>query len=215
MQKLIHGVQRFQADVYSQYQERFEQLAEGQKPETLFITCSDSRIDPHLLTQSKPGELFIIRNAGNIVPKFDSLQGGEAATIEFAINALGVRDVIVCGHSQCGAMKGLLEPEGLGSLPTVRSWLIHAADTSARVAAKYPGVSGGELLKLTIEENVSVQLDNLRTHPAVATAVADGRIQLYGWVYEFQSGDVFALDAATNAFASIRGSDGATGSLLA
>ena len=110
MQKLIHGLHHFQTALFGSQRELFERLAEGQSPEVLFITCSDSRINPNLLTQTEPGELFILRNAGNIVPPYGAVQGGEAATIEFAVAGLGVKDIIVCGHSHCGAMKGLLEP---------------------------------------------------------------------------------------------------------
>ena len=119
MQRLIQGIHRFQQESFRPLQGLFEQLSKGQNPETLFITCSDSRIDPNLLTRSKPGDLFILRNAGNIVPQHSAASGGEAATIEFAVVALGVRDIIICGHSHCGAMKALLQPEELASLPAV------------------------------------------------------------------------------------------------
>src|SRR5947209_7832704 len=117
MQKLIQGIHRFQQESFRPLQSLFEQLSKGQNPETLFITCSDSRIDPNLLTRSKPGDLFILRNAGNIVPPQGAACGGEAATIEFALAALAVKDIIICGHSLCGAMEGLLQPEKLASLP--------------------------------------------------------------------------------------------------
>src|SRR5215469_7034592 len=129
MQKLIQGIHQFQQESFRPLQGLFEQLSKGQNPETLFITCSDSRIDPNLLTRSKPGDLFILRNAGNIVPPHPAASGGEAATIEFAVAALGVKDVIICGHSHCGAMKGLLEPETIAPLPAVASWLSHAETT--------------------------------------------------------------------------------------
>ena len=129
MQKLIQGIHQFQAKNFVPMQGLFEQLAKGQNPETLFITCSDSRIDPNLLTQAKPGDLFILRNAGNIVPPHGAGNGGEAATIEFAVAALGVKDIIICGHSHCGAMQGLLQPEQVASLAAVSSWLSHAETT--------------------------------------------------------------------------------------
>ena len=133
MQKLIHGLHRFQTDVFSDRRAFFEQLAKGQAPEVLLITCSDSRIDPSLLTQTDPGELFILRNAGNIVPPHGAANGGEGATIEFAVAGLGIKDIIICGHSHCGAMKGLLEPDQLATMPTVASWLSHA-ETTRRIA---------------------------------------------------------------------------------
>nr|MBA3924157.1 carbonic anhydrase [Nostocaceae cyanobacterium] len=109
MKKLIKGLREFKANYVSTHQELFEQLSQGQKPRVLFITCSDSRIDPNLITQAQLGELFVIRNAGNIVPPFGATNGGEGATIEYAVQALGIRQIIVCGHSHCGAMKGLMK----------------------------------------------------------------------------------------------------------
>src|SRR3954467_2337295 len=129
MQKLIHGIHRFREEDFRPLQGLFEELAKGQNPETLFITCSDSRIDPSLLTRAKPGDLFILRNAGNIIPPHGAANGGEAATIELAVAALGVKDIIICGHSHCGAMQGLLQPESVAALPSVSSWLSHAETT--------------------------------------------------------------------------------------
>src|SRR5690242_13058644 len=108
MQEIINGVRAFQRDVYPQYQELFERLSAGQSPVAMVITCSDSRVDPFLFTQAEPGRLFVLRNAGNIVPKYDGLVGGVTATIEFAVVGLKVPNIIVCGHTQCGAIKGLL-----------------------------------------------------------------------------------------------------------
>src|SRR5271170_6615965 len=129
MQKLIQGIHRFQETDFLPLQGLFEQLAKGQNPETLFITCSDSRIDPNLLTRSRPGDLFILRNAGNIVPPYGAANGGEAATIELAVASFGVKEIIVCGHSHCGAMTGLLQPDKIAGLPAVSSWLSHAETT--------------------------------------------------------------------------------------
>src|SRR5947209_3561333 len=162
MQKLIQGIHRFQQETFRPLQGLFEQLSKGQNPETLFITCSDSRIDPNLLTRSRPGDLFILRNAGNIVPAHGVPSGGEAATIEFAVVALGVKDIIICGHSHCGAMQGLLHPEQVALLPAVSSWLSHAETTRRIVQVNYGHLDGERLLTATIEENVLVQLENLR-----------------------------------------------------
>src|SRR6266404_2445316 len=137
MQKLIQGIHQFQQESFRPLQDLFEQLSKGQDPETLFITCSDSRIDPNLLTRSKPGDLFILRNAGNIVPPYGAASGGEAATIEFAVAALGVKDIILCGHSYCGAMKGLLQAEQVACLPAVSAWLAHAHTTRRIVQENY------------------------------------------------------------------------------
>ncbi|MCA9045927.1 MAG: carbonic anhydrase, partial [Planctomycetaceae bacterium] len=169
MQKLIQGIHNFQSTEFRPLKGLFESLSRGQSPETLFITCSDSRIDPSLLTQAAPGELFILRNAGNIVPPHGAANGGEAATIEFAVAGLGVKDIIICGHSHCGAMDGLLRPEKLESLPAVSSWLSHAATTQRIVKDNYQHLEGNKLLTATVEENVLVQLENLKTLPAVAS----------------------------------------------
>ena len=138
MQKLIQGLQHYQTKVFGSQRELFERLTEGQSPEVLFITCSDSRINPNLLTQTEPGELFILRNAGNLVPPYGALQGGEAATIEFAVAGLGVKDIIVCGHSHCGAMKSLLAPPAQSDFPALTQWLCHAESTRRIVRDKYP-----------------------------------------------------------------------------
>lgn len=200
MQKLIHGIHQFQQSEFQPLQGLFQQLAKGQTPDTLFITCSDSRIDPNLLTQSRPGDLFILRNAGNIVPPHGAANGGEAATIEFAVAALGVKDIIICGHSHCGAMQGLLQPEMVKSLPAVASWLSHAETTKRIVTDNYKHLSGLPLLTATIEENVLVQLENLRTLPSVASRLVVGDLKLHGWVYKIETGEVFAFDHATGQF---------------
>lgn len=210
MEKLIRGVHSFQEGVFSSQQELFERLAGGQRPDALFITCSDSRINPNLLTQTHPGDLFILRNAGNIVPPYQS-GGGEAATIEFAVAALGIRDVIVCGHSHCGAVQGLLEPSRLERLPAVRSWLRYAEATARIMQEKYGDEAGEDLLTDAVKENVLVQLDHLRTHPAVAAGVATGRVKLHGWVYQFETGEVFAFDPAEQRFRALSRSHAAPG----
>lgn len=194
MQKLIQGIHRFQQESFRPLQGLFEHLSKGQSPETLFITCSDSRIDPSLLTRSNPGDLFILRNAGNIVPPHGAAGGGEAATIEFAVVALGVKDIVICGHSHCGAMRGLLHPEEIASLPAVSSWLAHAEKTGRIVKENYGHLDGERLLTATIEENVLVQLENVRTLPAVASKLVDGTLHLHGWVYKLETGEVFAYE---------------------
>jgi len=196
MQKLVSGIHEFQEHVFESQQRLFARLERGQQPVALFITCSDSRIVPSLLTQTDPGELFILRNAGNIVPPYGASQGGEAATIEYAIAVLKVRDVIVCGHSHCGAMQALLDPASTEEMPSVRSWLTHAEATRRIVRENYQHVPVGHArLMATIEENVLVQLENLRTHPCVAAAASRGDLKLHGWVYKFETGKVFAYSA--------------------
>lgn len=203
MQKLIQGIHQFQAKSFLPLRGLFEQLAKGQNPETLFITCSDSRIDPGLLTQSKPGDVFILRNAGNIVPPHGAGNGGEAATIEFAVAALGVKDIIICGHSHCGAMQGLLNPELVASLPAVSSWLTHAETTRRIMRDNYSHLEGERLLTATVEENVLVQLENLRTLPAVGSRLVRGDLHLHGWVYKIETGEVFAYDVENAQFVKL------------
>ncbi len=203
MQRLVEGIHQFQETDFRPLQGLFEQLAKGQNPETLFITCSDSRIDPNLLTRSKPGDLFILRNAGNIVPPHGAANGGEAATIEFAVAGLGVKEVIICGHSHCGAMKGLLQPEQVASLPAVSAWLSHAETTRRIVKDNYRHLDGDRLVTATVEENVLVQLENLRTLPAVASRLVRGDLHLHGWVYKIETGQVFAYDRESGQFLPI------------
>lgn len=203
MQKLIHGIHQFQNADFVPLQGLFEKLAKGQNPETLFITCSDSRIDPNLLTRSRPGDLFILRNAGNIVPPHGAAHGGEAATIELAVAALGVRDIILCGHSHCGAMQAVLEPERVAALPAVSSWLSHADTTRRIVRDNYGHLDDERLLTATVEENVLVQLEHLRTIPAVASRLVRGDLHLHGWVYKIETGEVFAYDLASGQFVPV------------
>lgn len=200
MQKLIRGIHTFQNAIFSQERALFERLAGGQSPETLFITCADSRIDPCLITQTKPGDLFVVRNAGNLVPVYHAPHGGEAGSIEYAVEALGIKDIVVCGHSHCGAMKGLLEPQSLQSLPAVAGWLDNAEATRRIITTSYPDLSGDDLLTATIKENTLVQLTHLMTHPAVAAKVARGELHLHAWVYEIESGQVFAFDSQRRQF---------------
>lgn len=203
MQKLVQGIHHFQSNVFRPQRELFERLANGQKPLALFITCSDSRINPNLVTQTDPGELFIVRNAGNIIPPHHPYSGGEEATIEFALTELGIRDVIVCGHTLCGAMQGLLSPDKLQEMPAVRHWLSHAEGTRRIIREKYAQLSGIPLQTAAAQENVLVQLENLRTHPAVAAGVATGNLKLHGWVYKIETGEVFAFEPSTGQFAPV------------
>jgi carbonic anhydrase len=203
MQKLIQGIHAFRIEDFRPLQGLFQELAKGQNPETLFITCSDSRIDPNLLTRSRPGDLFILRNAGNIVPAHGAPQSGEAATIEFAVAALGVKDIIICGHTHCGAMKGLLEPKTISSLPAVSSWLSNAETARRIVKDNYCHLDGERLLTATVQENVLVQLENLKTLPAVASRLVRGDLHLHGWVYKIETGEVFAFDSVSGQFVEI------------
>jgi carbonic anhydrase len=196
MQKIVQGVCRFRQEIFQQQKEWFEHLAnKGQKPEALFITCSDSRINPNLITQTEPGDLFLLRNAGNIVPPYGAANGGEGATIEYAVAVLGIKHIIVCGHSHCGAMSALMQDKGLEELPAVRGWFKHAQATRQIMRRKYQDVTDkDELALLAVKENVLSQLDNLRTHPSVAAGMAHGELHLYGWVYIIETGTILAFD---------------------
>ncbi len=200
MQKLINGIHQFQSNHFANQRELFERLAHGQNPEALFITCSDSRINPNLITQTEPGDLFIVRNAGNIVPPYGAGQGGEAASIEFAVAGLGVQHIVLCGHSHCGALKSLLKPESLHDMPAVANWLSHAEATRRIMREKYADRTGEALLTTAVEENVLIQLENLRTHPTVASGLACGKMKLHAWVYKIETGQIFAYDAADGQF---------------
>ncbi|MCH7727506.1 MAG: carbonic anhydrase, partial [Planctomycetes bacterium] len=201
MQKLVEGIHQFQNDVFSSKQELFERLARGQHPLALFVTCSDSRIDPSLLTQTEPGELFIMGNAGNIIPPYGASTSGEAGTIEFAVCALKITDIVICGHSQCEAMRGLLYPNTIRELPAVRSWLSHAEATRRIIDENYGHIQEQEArLTAVVEENVLVQLEHLCTHLSVAAALARNELHLHGWVYKIQTGEVFAYDVTARQF---------------
>jgi carbonic anhydrase len=190
--RILRGLSQFQRDVYPEHRDLFQKLASGQRPLALFITCADSRIDPCLLTQTKPGELFICRVIGNIVPRYPEAIGGVSATIEYAVGVLRVPDVIVCGHTDCGVMKGVLNPEPLADLPNVYAWLKHAQ-------AAREGAATDDLLALT-ERNVLAQLENLRTHPSVAARLKEDDLELHGWVYHIGEGAVASYDAGAGRF---------------
>lgn len=200
MRRLIEGISKFQFQECYPRRDFFQNLAKGQSPETMFITCSDSRVSPHLLTQTDPGELFVLRNAGNIVPTHGTGNGGEEATIEYAVSVLGIKDIIVCGHSHCGAMHGLLNPESVNELPSVHNWLQHAETTRAVFHSKHMHLNSEDLLAEAIKENVIVQLDNLRTIPSVNTKIRQGKLKIHGWMYMIENGDVLVYQEKSNTF---------------
>lgn len=199
MNDLIAGFKKFQEEAYPKRVELFQNLAHQQSPGTLFITCSDSRVVPELLTQREPGDMFVIRNAGNIVPSFGPEPGGVSATVEYAVAVLGVSDVVICGHSDCGAMTAVAHDHDLRHLPAVCNWL-HHADAAKAINNAHDHGSDAEKLDGMVRENVIAQLANLRTHPSVALALAQGRVRLHGWVYDIASGGVDALDDKTGRF---------------
>lgn len=197
MRDLIDGVARFQSRVYPSHRELFEHLAHGQSPEALFISCADSRVDPSLLTQSPPGRLFIMRNAGNLVPVYDGEGSGEAATLAYAIDKLEVHHIIVCGHSDCGAVTAVLTGDATG---VIADWLEHAGDLDDVVEANWPELRGADKVAAAVFLNTHRQLAALRTHPCVQRAEAAGRLTLHAWVYDIGTGEVHAYDPRSNGY---------------
>jgi carbonic anhydrase len=200
MQQLIEGHRRFLAEAFPARRGQFHLLAEGQAPETLFVTCADSRIVPDLILQTQPGDLFICRNAGNVIPRAGEPAGGVSATVEYAVEVLRVRNLIVCGHSDCGVIRALMAPKALEGLTSVRDWLRHVEpawnylDEVERNA--------GELTRHTAlaHANVLVQLDNLRTHEYITRALAEGRLRLHGWYYDILTGRIEQFDEGLGKF---------------
>ncbi len=203
MHKLLEGVQQFQRRVYPRYKGLFRELASVQNPQALFITCADSRLMPEMLTQCNPGDLFICRNAGNIVPPYDDRAGGVTATIEYAVSVLKVPNIIICGHSDCGAMKGVLHRESVQGLPAVSRWLHHAEGARLMVMENHCCPDEKTVLQRLTEENVITQLEHLKTHPPVSVALARGDIQLYGWTYQISTGEISSYDARLGRFVPI------------
>jgi len=196
MEELVQGYEHFRSKVFPQQKQLFTRLAQGQQPDVLFLTCSDSRIVPDLILQTQPGDLFICRNAGNIVPPYGDRQGGVSATIEYAVCALNVHHIVICGHSDCGAMKAVLEGGHLEDMPSVASWLHHAE--SARQLVEHSSISHAskhERLRAMVRANVIQQLSHLRTHPSVAARLQSGQITVHGWAYDIASGAIEAFDA--------------------
>ncbi|MBK8191185.1 MAG: carbonic anhydrase [Vampirovibrionales bacterium] len=199
---LIRGVRKFQRDVYPGKQELFKTLAKGQSPKILFITCSDSRIDPSLITQSDPGSLFLIHNAGNIVPPHGTPYGGTGASIEYAVSVLEVEHIIVCGHSACGAMTALCERHQGDGIPIIRQWISYADATRAILDTVAHGADEAQRLERCIEINVAVQMHHLETIPSVAARMAAKTLALHGWVYHIESGEIDVYDPLTEGFKS-------------
>ncbi len=190
LSKLKTGVRHFRQNVYEQNAATYQQAAiTPQKPHTLIIACADSRVDVETITNSGPGDVFITRNIGNMVPAYGEMLGGVSAVIEYAVSALKVRHVVVCGHSDCGAMKALLNPSSTDSMPTVKSWLTNGK-AALSVAEGLEKTDGREILPVVTEQNVLMQLAHLKTHPSVAGAMARNELTISGWVYDIGSGDV-------------------------
>jgi len=199
----MEGVQHFQDVVFPQKRALFERLARGQEPDTLFVACSDSRISLDLITQASPGDMFVCRNAGNIVPPHGR-DDAICASIEYALAVLPIRDIVVCGHSDCGAMKGLLAPHNLDEMPQVKHWLTHA-DGALRALQK-DGITpdSHEALAALTKLNVRLQLEHLHTYPQVFARVREGSLRLHGWSYDIGNGQVHLWEAADGTWIPIR-----------
>lgn len=202
MDHLLSGLHQFHTQ-FGREKEFYSKLAGGQHPSVLFIGCSDSRVDPSIITQSGLGELFVMRNAGNIVPCYGASNGGEPATIEYAVSALGVRDIVVCGHSGCGAIQAMLNPDSMEKLPLVRGWLNHAEATRRIIVENYANLTGEDQLAAAVSEHVLVQIENLQTHPAVAVKLQRGEVTLHAWVYQMTSGEVWAYSSDDGKFTAL------------
>jgi carbonic anhydrase len=200
MDKLVRGVHRFRHEVYEPSRAAYQKLVDGQQPHTLFIACSDSRLALESMTQCQPGDIFVLRNAGNLVPPYGAERGGSAATVEYAVAGLGVKHVVVCGHTGCGAVRALLEPASLDNLPETARWLRHAEATRRIVDGRNGHPTFEARWDATVEVNVLSQLDNLRTHPSVAAGLANGRLLLYGWVFDLRTGEVRNYDPSSGRF---------------
>jgi carbonic anhydrase len=208
LEQLKQGVRRFCTEIYPERAEQFAQAgSEPQRPHTLFITCADSRIDPNLITSTTTGEVFVTRNIGNLVPAYGEMLGGVSAVVEFAVAGLGVKHVVICGHSDCGAMKALLAPQSTENLPSVTNWLknAHAALSVAETLHNRDVEQGSDkpLIEELTEQNVLLQMQHLKTHPSVAGAMALGELTISGWIYNIGTGEVRVVEDGGREFTQI------------
>ena len=208
MQRLLDGVHRFRQEEFGRYRELFRTLSsEGQRPHTLFITCSDSRVLAELITNSQPGELFVVKNVGNIVPpaSVTGQTNSTAAAIEFAVEVLQVSDIVVCGHSHCGAIETLMGQTPMqDKMPHLSEWLNLVSPVRDLVAERYTHLGGeADRRRAAEEENVLFALENLRTYPIVQARLADGSLHLHGWFFKISTAELFAYDPERCQFVSL------------
>lgn len=206
LKHIVDGFLHFHHDVFPEQEELFKKLATAQRPRAMFIACADSRIVPELITQSAPGDLFVTRNVGNVVPPYGQMNGGVSTAIEYAVLALGVQHIIICGHSDCGAMRAVLNPQSLEKMPTVKAWLQHAEVARTMVQENCNCANEDESMQVLTEENVIAQLQHLRTHPSVASRMANGQLFIHGWVYSIGTSEIKAYDADRGCFLPLDGS---------
>src|SRR5215469_9741854 len=178
----------------------FERLRGRQDPLALFITCADARVVPNLFTQTDPGDIFIERNPGNMVPPYVEFVGGVTSGVEYAMLALKIPVIVVCGHTDCGVMKALLNPELAKGMPGVQKWMSHGLTACERMLHKYEDASEQERLKRLTEYNVLEQIENLKTHPSVEMGLQKGEIEIRGWVYDIGDGSIREANPTTGEF---------------
>jgi carbonic anhydrase len=207
LQHIVDGFMHFRHEVFPQQEELFKKLATAQRPRAMFIACADSRIVPELITQSSPGDLFVTRNVGNVVPPYGQLNGGVSTAIEYAVIALGVQHIIICGHSDCGAMRAVLNPQTLEKMPTVKAWLRHAEVARTVVQDNCHCTDELDSMHVLTQENVIAQLQHLRTHPSVASKMASGQLFIHGWVYSIETSEILAYDAEQDRFLPLDGAN--------
>jgi carbonic anhydrase len=204
MQRLIEGVHKFRTDEFGRYKQLFKRLSrQGQNPHTLFITCSDSRVLAELITQSQPGDLFVVKNVGNIVPPASVVgeTNSTAAAVEFAVDVLQVSDIVVCGHSQCGAMIALMDGAPAGdNMRHLREWLKVAEPVRRVIQEQYTELQGHERHTAASQENVLFALENLRTYPCVQARLANNSLNLHAWFFTIHTAELFAYDPDTKQF---------------
>ena len=202
LERLKSGIRQFQAEVHAGKAAEYQRAATTpQQPHTLIIACADSRVDVENIVSAGPGEVFLSRNIGNMVPTYGQMLGGVSAVIEYAVTALKVKHIAVCGHSDCGAMKALLNPESTEKMPTVRSWLMngHAALSVANSRSQQDD-SPAQRMRTITEENVLMQIVHLQTHPSVAGALARGELTVSGWIYDIGTGEVAIVESGSRDF---------------
>lgn len=199
---IVEGIRKFRRQCTGKLKELFERLAKGQSPQVLLVTCADSRIDTTLITGKKPGDIFEVRNVGNMIPSFGGGSAEEAA-VEYAVDVLGVKEIVIMGHSDCGAMKAMLHSERLSALPSVASWLGHSSDIAKAIEEKRDHLDEQALLDFAIKENILAQRRHLITHPSVRKGLEEGRVEIHCWVYNIHNGQIEYFNSNLKVWAKV------------
>jgi carbonic anhydrase len=202
MKRLLDGYAHFRRDVFPLHKDRFRLLADRQQPDALFITCADSRVVPDLILQTEPGDIFVCRTVGNIVPPYGQMAGGVSATVEYAVEVLAIPHIILCGHSDCGAIRALFDHRDLSRLPLTSRWLGFVEPAWRYLESGIPD-DPRVLYRALIHANVIAQLENLKTHPAVARALAEKGLEIHGWYYDILTGGVEAYEQQERKFIAV------------